>query len=320
MHRGQRRLAEPGFGGIIKAAQTHILRHPLSHSGQRLHQVGRHKIVCADENLRQLQHIRNDFHEFLTVILFDDEAILNLLPSHQHGQIKGGIALKKGLAMIVISNEPDLRKSFPQHIIDKPGNFGKIIHIELVGGKVSSAALGGAVHEQNGDAQAAEHFVIVPVKHLNAQDGFDLVEIHGNGQGFVFQFHLRHPMGVHGVPKLGYLPLEFVQHQRGEMRMCQERTGKQGDFSLISGRYRAFCFRGSRCAGNGCNRACIGKLLIAHLHGFLQNLFSGGVCQPFGVVDGFGYGISGDPQGVGNILNGNFFVHLSPPDSRSLQL
>lgn len=116
MHRGQRWFAQPGFGRIIEAAQTHILRHPLSRSGQSLHQIGCHKIVCADENLRQLRHIRNDFHELLTMILFDDEAILNLLPSHQHGQIIGGIPLKKGLAMVVISNEPNLREAFFQYL------------------------------------------------------------------------------------------------------------------------------------------------------------------------------------------------------------
>ena len=119
------------------------------------------------------------------MILFDDEAILNLLPSHQHGQIIGGIPLKKGLAMVVISNEPNLREAFFQHIIDKPGDFGSIIHIELVSRQASSAALGRAVHKQNGNIQTAEHLVVIPVKHLNAHDCFNLPHVHGNREGLV---------------------------------------------------------------------------------------------------------------------------------------
>ena len=77
--------------------------------------------------------------------------------------------------MVVISNEPNLREAFFQYIIDKSGDFGSIIHIELISRQASSAALGRAVHKQNGNIQTAEHLVVIPVKHLNAHDPMFMV-------------------------------------------------------------------------------------------------------------------------------------------------
>ena len=93
------------------------------------------------------------------------------------------------------------------------------------------------------------------------------------------------------------------------MGLSEESRGEQGDLADEARRLR-FRFRYGLDVGEGGH---IGKLLVAHLHGLLQDLVPGGVGQTLGVVDRLGDGVAGDAQCVRDILNGDFLFHVIAP-------
>ena len=108
---------------------------------------------------------------------------------------------------------------------------------------------------------------------------------------------------VHGkaVAQLGKLPLQFVQHSGRKVGIADGAGGKHGDFLC---RRRDFCLPVVQsCDGH------IGKLLVSHVHGFLQDFLPGGLGQEPCVVDGLGDCVPGQPKGVCDVLNRNSFCH-----------
>ena len=88
------------------------------------------------------------------------------------------------------------------------------------------------------------------------------------------------------------------------MRISQKFCGEQRDLSVHL-----------RIGGNGVlfgdffQSGNIRKLFVTHFQRFFKNLFSGGIRQNAGVIDSFGNSISGQTEGIGNILYGNTVRH-----------
>ena len=93
------------------------------------------------------------------------------------------------------------------------------------------------------------------------------------------------------------------------MGLGEEGGGEQGDLTDEARRLR-FRFRRGLDVGE---RGHVRKLLVAHLHGLLQDLFPRGVGQTLGVVDRLGDRVAGDAQRVRDILNGDFLFHVITP-------
>ena len=87
------------------------------------------------------------------------------------------------------------------------------------------------------------------------------------------------------------------------MSRCDDVAAKQRDLALA----RRFLPRGV----DGRLGLYVGKLLVAHLRGLLQDPGAGRLRQAVGIVDSLGNGIAGDPQFVRNILDSDF-SHLAP--------
>ena len=205
--------------------------------------------------------------------------------------------------MIIVADKADPLFPLAQHVVDKAHDLGGVVHIQLVGRQGKTVLLGWAVYEQDREPQLAHHFVIGAVEHLDADDRLDLFGAEREGKTFLFQIGGCDAVGVHRIAKLRDLALEFVQHRRGKVGLGQKRARQQRDLALIAGDRRGR-------VGVGDDGAEIRKLLIPHLHRFLQDLFPRGLGEALRIVDGFGNRVAGDPQRVRDILDRYFLFHI----------
>ena len=249
VHGAQRRAADAGLRRVVKAQDAHVLRHVFADGVQRAHQIPRHKVVGAEEHVRQLLQVGQGFHGGpLYPIAAEAIALIHRHARHQHGEAESGVALVKGLAVGVITDEADARFSLGQYVVHKTEDLGAVVHVQLIRGQRSALQLGGTIHEQSGDPKLADHLVIVVVEHLDAEDGFDPLPLKGERQALLSHVPLRDPMCVHGVAHLGDFPLELVQQGGGKVRLGQKGGGQQRDLPLIAGRHSAL---GVGQSGNG---------------------------------------------------------------------
>ena len=126
---GQRRFGQAGFCGIVKSADQHIIRYPFPHGGQRLKQIGSHKIIGADKNIWKRFHGIDHRLHFFQMAILDDESRVHRISGHCDRKIEGGIPLVERLAVVIIPDESDAGSPFCQHIIDKFRSFCNVIHI-----------------------------------------------------------------------------------------------------------------------------------------------------------------------------------------------
>ena len=305
VHGAQHRAAAARLRRVVKAQQSHVLRHGLTDGEQRAHRVPGHKVVGADEHVGQHADRVEPLGDLILVVVADAASLVHLRACHQHRAAKGGIALEEGLAVMIVADKADPLFPLAQHIVDKAHDLGGVVHIQLVGRQGKTVLLGRTVHEQDREPELAHHFVIGAVEHLDADDRLDLVGAEREGKTFLFQIGGRDAVGVHRIAELRDLALKFIQHRRGKVRLGQKRARQQRDLALITGNRRG-------CGGCGDKGAEIGKLLIAHLHRLLQDLFPRGLGQSLRVVDGLGNRVAGDPQRVRDILDRYLLFHLRP--------
>ena len=90
-----------------------------------------------------------------------------------------------------------------------------------------------AVNKEDRDIQLADHLVVVIIEHLDAEDRFHKILAERVGECLCAQVFLCDAVSVHREARLGDLTLEFVQHSRGKVRLCQKSGSQQCDLSLI---------------------------------------------------------------------------------------
>ncbi len=312
MNGGQGGRHHAGLGGVVKAAEPDIIRDGDSHLFKYLQGIQCHKVVGAEENFRKFVYVLEAFCQvFLIVnplrpadfhVLADKAPFLPAgQPCQVHGVAVGHVALTEGLAVQVLPDETDALLSPADHFPHQAVDAGPVFHIETVCPQGSPQTDYGRIGKQDGRPQAAEHFGVIPVKHLHADDSGSLILMIGSGQLQGIHHFYGNPVHGKAVAQLGELPLEFVQHGGGKVGISDEARGKQCDFPGGRGRLRFF---------SGTRNICIGKLLVAHFHGFLEDFFPGGVRQEPGVVDGLGNRVPGYAKGICNVLYCNSFCHI----------
>ena len=144
---------------------------------------------------------------------------------------------------------------------------------------------------------------VILVEHFDADSAGRPLSIVGGGQGQALDLVLLEPVHGETVAHAGELPLEFVQHGRGEVGVSYKIGGEQRDLPFVCLGWKGdFGFAGAVDID-------VGELLVAHLDRFFQDTFPSGVGEQPCVVDCFGYGVARYAQRICDILNGDAVSH-----------
>ena len=95
MDAAQRRVAESGLSGVVKTKNTDIFRDDLSNGKQRAHGVTCHKVVCADEDVRQFIQRIQLLRDLIRVIVSNAVFFIDRHTSCSHGKGESKISLVK---------------------------------------------------------------------------------------------------------------------------------------------------------------------------------------------------------------------------------
>ena len=199
MNGAERGAAAPRFGGIVEAEDPHVLRDGFAERVERADRVARHKVVGADEEIRQLVECVELLKNLVGMVVPNTVFLFRGPAGELHREEIGEIALVEGLAVVGVADKADAPLPALQRVADKARDLGGVVHIQLIGGEGIAVASGRPVDKQYGKVQAAEHLIIGAVKHLDADDGLDLRGAEGDRQRAVAQVRLGDTVGVERV-------------------------------------------------------------------------------------------------------------------------
>ena len=165
----------------------------------------------------------------------------------------------------------------------------------------------GAVDEEHGDVECADHLVVAPVEHLDADDAGDAAQIEGGREGEALDVFLRHTMGVERKAHVRQLVLESVEHERREVRSGQIGGREHGDLALIAqgGDDSLVVILILR------DELGVDELLVAHLHRLVDDALARGFGKALCTIESLRDGIARETELVGNILDGDLVGHGS---------
>ena len=175
VHSGKGGGVETRLGGIVETQDQDVFGTADTHTPQRTDRIDCQKVVGTDEDLRQIRHLLQHHLRLVGVVgdtrrcfarrIIEDGIGADRLKSVEaRRRDAGASALKKGLAVLHVSDEADCLFAPCLHLSEKGVDPFLIFHEQEIRGERLAAKRDGSIDHKIRKSQRGEHTAVIIVK------------------------------------------------------------------------------------------------------------------------------------------------------------